>query len=365
MVARDKERYNLELNKNKKAEMSQSIVDRVKALGGRFLQRDEESSYYGSQSFWYEIDDAKALAKTSQALREGAPSIRATAKKAVRGRPASSRKGTRSTATRSKRRKIVETEDVEDEWLPGKVVHHDEQSEEKVHHPIIRGLTGGHRGKILISPNNIEPDASTSNYISPEVTSKQPMIELDYPVPELPLNFSPQSLPLRMHSLCQSEMSNDGFHGDEKFIDPFEFDSHYKLDSDLPSGLDESSSSNLSAINSVLRMKSASSDYLNTSSSSDNNNIKQLKGGSSNERDVNKQNKFKTMRSFMSQLSEIRNTNNMGIDEADVSFFDSIKSVDDASTPGLTSPRGGDTIPTHLIPASDLERSNLERFAIH
>lgn len=70
-------------------------------------------------------------------------------------------------------------------------------------------------------------------------------------------------------------------------------------------------------------------------------------------------------RSFMSQLSEIRNTNNMGIDEADVSFFDSIKSVDDASTPGLTSPRGGDTIPTHLIPASDLERSNLERFAIH
>lgn len=378
LVNRDKERYNLEGNKNKKAEMSQRIVDHVKELGGRFLQRDEESGHYGGQSWWVEIDDIKALAKTSQALREGAPSIRATAKKAVRGRPASSsRKGTRSSTGRGKKRKVysrnaVETEGEDDEWLPKKAAHQVEEPQEEKVHPIIRGIAGGHRGKVLISPKNFESDTTsepeTSNFISPEMTSKTPTVELDHAVPDFPQSFFPHKPlsapilhPYRMHSLCQSEMSNDGFLGDEKFIDPFEFDNSYRLESEIPSGMDESSSSNLSAINNVIRFKSASSDYLNTSSSSENN-----KDASGTESDIRKNNKIKSMRSFISQLSEIQNNkNHLDLEEADLSFFDGINSVHDVSTPGLTSPRGGDIIPTHLIPASDIEKSSLKRFAIH
>jgi hypothetical protein len=62
-------------------------------------------------------------------------------------------------------------------------------------------------------------------------------------------------------------------------------------------------------------------------------------------------------------LSEIKNHENS--DDEEVSFYDNLKSIRDASMPGLTSPRGGDTIPTPVIPFSDVKLSDLERFVIH
>lgn len=79
-VREKKEAYNLAANKIEKAKVSRDVLDQVANLDppGRFLQREELPGESGP--VWVEIDDMKAMAKTSQALREGAPAIRAKAK---------------------------------------------------------------------------------------------------------------------------------------------------------------------------------------------------------------------------------------------------------------------------------------------
>lgn len=83
-VRERKEAYNLAHTKAAKTNVSREILDRVASRKppGRFLQREEIEKGPGMKSsqFWVEIDDIKAMAKTSQALREGAPAIRAKAK---------------------------------------------------------------------------------------------------------------------------------------------------------------------------------------------------------------------------------------------------------------------------------------------
>jgi hypothetical protein len=57
--------------KSQKGKFSQMIVDEIKQLNppGRFLKQDEVTK------LWYDIGEKKALDKTRQALREGAPEI--------------------------------------------------------------------------------------------------------------------------------------------------------------------------------------------------------------------------------------------------------------------------------------------------
>jgi hypothetical protein len=50
--------------------VSKGIVAAIRQFGGRFLELDEECGYY------FDIGDARAYAKTSQALREGQAQIR-------------------------------------------------------------------------------------------------------------------------------------------------------------------------------------------------------------------------------------------------------------------------------------------------
>jgi hypothetical protein len=57
--------------KREKRLIANSIVSEIRAIQGRFLQRDPKSG------LWKDIGDEKARDKTSQALRENAPSIRA------------------------------------------------------------------------------------------------------------------------------------------------------------------------------------------------------------------------------------------------------------------------------------------------
>lgn len=72
---------------------------------GRFLQKIVEGGKkcdpHGIAGRWVKIEDSKALAKISQALREGAPAFRALHGK-ERGRP---RRASRSTRARAKRKK--------------------------------------------------------------------------------------------------------------------------------------------------------------------------------------------------------------------------------------------------------------------
>lgn len=72
-VEQYKERYNLESNKVSKASISRDIVGQINAKGGRFLKKDAVTG------LWFEADLDHSLKKTSQALREGAPKIRARA----------------------------------------------------------------------------------------------------------------------------------------------------------------------------------------------------------------------------------------------------------------------------------------------
>lgn len=72
--------YNLALSKNDKARVAREVIGLVESQEppGRFLQKDPSS--VGTSSWWVEIDEERVMAKTSQALREGAPSIRAAHK---------------------------------------------------------------------------------------------------------------------------------------------------------------------------------------------------------------------------------------------------------------------------------------------
>ncbi len=69
-----KEEYNLAQNKKEKIAVAMQVVHQVQQQSppGRFLQRDTTTS----GQWWVEVSEAKALAKTTQALREGAPKIR-------------------------------------------------------------------------------------------------------------------------------------------------------------------------------------------------------------------------------------------------------------------------------------------------
>jgi hypothetical protein len=79
--------YNLAANKAEKASVAREVIDLVKAQDppGRFLTRDTNAPSIGP-TWWVEISDNKANAKTSQALREGAPKIRADHKEELEER---------------------------------------------------------------------------------------------------------------------------------------------------------------------------------------------------------------------------------------------------------------------------------------
>ena len=79
-VADRKNDYNLAANKAAKAEVAREVIAMVQQQDppGRFLQKDPSSM--GNSPWWVELDDEKIMAKTSQALREGAPQIRAAHK---------------------------------------------------------------------------------------------------------------------------------------------------------------------------------------------------------------------------------------------------------------------------------------------
>lgn len=78
-VNQRKEEYNRAQNKKEKIAVAMQVVRQVHnqaPVPGRFLQRDTSVVGGNSGQWWVEISEAKALAKTTQALREGAPKIR-------------------------------------------------------------------------------------------------------------------------------------------------------------------------------------------------------------------------------------------------------------------------------------------------
>jgi hypothetical protein len=100
-VLERKEAYNLAGSKAEKARVATEVIDLVTSQNpsGRFLQRDSTSA--SGPSWWVEVDEARALAKTSQALREGAPQIRAAHKSELQERVVRSKKSKRKKVSAS------------------------------------------------------------------------------------------------------------------------------------------------------------------------------------------------------------------------------------------------------------------------
>jgi len=108
-----KTQYNLADSKKDKTIVVNEVLDLVRSVSppGRFLQKHN--------SGWIEIDDAKAMAKISQALREGAPAMRAAhGKKATKRRSDSTRSPSpprRESKRRAKKRNF-------DDYVPSETV---------------------------------------------------------------------------------------------------------------------------------------------------------------------------------------------------------------------------------------------------
>jgi hypothetical protein len=85
-----REDYSLAFSKEEKALICREVIALVEKRGGRFLVKESPSS-----QFWIELDDERVMAKTSQALREGAPQIRAEHKDEIAEKRLRAKKGTK------------------------------------------------------------------------------------------------------------------------------------------------------------------------------------------------------------------------------------------------------------------------------
>lgn len=99
-------------SKSDKSRVTSEVFQRVQNQNppGRFLQKvadghDQGTDAYHVNGWWVEIDDIKALAKISQALREGAPAFRAMHGKKSKKQQQQSQSAQRKSARRSKQRK--------------------------------------------------------------------------------------------------------------------------------------------------------------------------------------------------------------------------------------------------------------------
>lgn len=421
MVHEQKERYNVAANKQEKAEISQHIVDQVKENGGRFLQKDEFRGYSSGGSFWVEIDNMKAIAKTSQALREGAPSIRAKAARSTTSGKKSAGKRSRKTTASSKqasaKRARSRSRSRSNSPHINSIEKQQEEKKDNVVHPLIRGYHDGiHRGKQLIpvaqrqaqelcnetnadgpqrEPTPYPENAPTpppqdifgiqglsSTTITPIFSTPQSLATIEHmehynlPLLSPPLSTSSRSKVMmpeilkimdpssslftdttkpditctRSHSLALSEVSgHEAFVGNEAFSDPFA--NEEKMLKTLPQQIQppaveldrESSNPSVSSINRVLPNKSSDTISSRKHKSGDE--------GSSGKFRSEKQ-KIQTLRSFMSELSDI--PNDTSSDSDDEEFHEGLKKIYDATHPSIASPKGGDPLPTHLIPTKYL-----------
>jgi hypothetical protein len=470
-VRERKEEYNLAANKNEKAKISKDIVDKVKSLvpPGRFLMKNESPSS-GDRGLWVEIDDTKAMAKTSQALREGAPSLRAQAKaKCITPTPAKSSQSTRTTKSKRKYSGGEDDEEVVDiekndehrlDYFDGSLSYDVDELTEDLIHPIITSMSDGHRGKHLIIPGSFEEieylqehdhhqeheqvqavnhvpstppykkqrieavnhpkvsqsilHPSTSNHYSttrdeqyPTSSKTSTPVLVDYhekislpsgssSIPfgafSLDQNFPPPPPRynnnnnnnrhnkngssnnnnsginfIRAHSLALSDTFEDGFDPTAKVVNPFENDESTRGSSvtsfsdSIPHG-NGNTRHEMNKRNQMPHQESTTSlDNMMKSKG-----FKMIGSSSFNSNHRNNVNNSDERRwdasssSGRSNLSDLSDINYLGsINNNTVEFDEGMKDVYDAVYPGLYTPRGTDTAPTHLIPYSTFTATSI------
>ena len=198
--------YNLAVNKTEKTRVAREVIDLVVSQDppGRFLQREPGS---GLNGWWIELDEERVMAKTSQALREGAPQIREANKDVIAERRAQNKRQRRNANTRLPEQDVARQLAV-DELKANADAARLQLSKAAYDRPTKR-VRVDYRGQ-MVHPNDATPTLTSAE--SPE----------DIPEPmSLPLIPTPRGLP-RSHSLAFSDVSNIDGDWDQEFVNPFE-----------------------------------------------------------------------------------------------------------------------------------------------
>ena len=219
---------------------------------GRFLQRDPDCP--SNLNAWVEIDETRAIAKTSQALREGAPKIRAAHREEIeqRAKKAKQRSSSKRKATANKAKSASSIKNPLSSTasllsVPATTSHPDPVSMSAASAMHTSEPSGG---TDFVLQNNVEsafePPSKKVRADRPTQYTLQlaprastpPLVSLPpppVPVPQLTPNVVPGgrtsyaaglSVPIRSgmkrsHSLTLSDLSVGDFSGGEEFVDPF------------------------------------------------------------------------------------------------------------------------------------------------
>jgi hypothetical protein len=188
LVNTEKYDYNLARDKMEKGVIAERVIGWVKERGGSFLSKEN--------GMWVEIDHQRELAKTAQALREGAPRIRAkaakrTLKKKKKEAPKKSKYSSSIYKPFSFRSGLKRGFNSSSATSFRSSNPSSSSSEE---HPMIRGYRDGSRGKTLIPAQKkvkveIEPEHPMIRG-SPNGTRGKVFIHPDHarhPTPPLPV----------------------------------------------------------------------------------------------------------------------------------------------------------------------------------
>lgn len=144
LVNTEKYDYNLARDKMEKGVIAERVIGWVKEIGGRFLSKEN--------GMWIEIDHQRELAKTAQALREGAPRIRAkAAKRTLKKKKKEAPK--RSTYSSSIYKPFSFRSGLKRGFNSSSATSFrssNPSSSSSEEHPMIRGYRDGSRGKTLI-----------------------------------------------------------------------------------------------------------------------------------------------------------------------------------------------------------------------
>ena len=377
-----REKYNLAKSKAEKARVANEVMDLVRNQSppGRFLQRDQSSSSMGV-TWWVEVDEIKAMAKTSQALREGAPSIRAAHKDDL----PDGKKRTRKSKSKSSSNKRTHQAMQQQSQVAEPVLASSSNMNINVNTPMpplemsksqaIRQLKANVEAAVTNSEADMSPPAPTyaplmsttdfenvfgrppatkrsrftENLYLPVVPQQPHIVKPDEEtpplepmpspvplsdIPELGPNFAPPAIPkretsfLRSNSLALSDIGSGNATdtwGDLKFVNPFEGDSDEYANILAPP-------TTAPAPPEQQRIRSTGD---------------------------RSRNSLSTM-SLGSDLSDILDYSAPAV-PAESEFGEGMKAVYDAVHPGLTSSGRDEPIPTHLYPyrgSFDLRQSS-------
>lgn len=389
-VSVHKNEYNLSTNKNIKALISQSIVDTIHNLDppGRFLIKDE--STHGGE-WWIEVDNNKAMAKTSQALREGAPSIRAMAVDSVSSKP--DKTSLKSVGKRKRARSKIYGKVAEDENDDEKSNYQGDEFEkpnvEDLSHPIIIPMGDGHRGKQLVPRTDIEEvgddgqpfDEDSNSFLTFDINFhseesqnnnynenyRMSLVDANAATPPPASHSNSEQVPSLTLSAQSKDLDNWTFSDPVRTL-PLgspggrttmpSFDIHqqsqngfkraHSLASSEINGYSDTFRGDEKFVNPFLN----DSREFNDNCNKEDKNHKVL-NGSGNWNPRNNVDRTFTRKDSSSHCSlwSVRSDFQLCQDDIEDNFFDEVRNINILSHPDITTPLSGqDNIPTHLIP---------------